>query len=293
MAKRSTICRLPHKKLQDTLDKRFHSVSVKLQKLIPGYGIEDIHSFRVEIKKLKSFLRLLKTNHQHPSALKIPGRLNKIYRILGQIRVLQLQEEQVNKELKGTGVPGQDIYLNKIREKTAVCRTEATDAIRQFKSIKKDKAAIKEHCPDLLLNTTVKKFISAKRNAIRKQLLQESPDETSLHTIRKHLKDIQYNSSYLKYDLPGLPECGFLQTDEIPGFTTLLGNFHDLHVALCLLDDDLKENLLPGDFKSLLLNIRNTWQGDKEKLRQEIYKKCRKFRLPDPDHLPAPRKHPA
>src|SRR6266436_3162758 len=75
-------------------------ISLRLHRLKRNYalikrskGMEDIHHFRVEIKKLRAFLRMLQTGRDAP--IKIPGSLKKIYHYAGLIRELQLHQQTI------------------------------------------------------------------------------------------------------------------------------------------------------------------------------------------------------
>jgi len=55
---------------------------------------ENIHKFRVEIKRLRSFLRLLAADKSYKE-IKLPKKLKKLYDICGTIREAQLEQKKI------------------------------------------------------------------------------------------------------------------------------------------------------------------------------------------------------
>jgi CHAD domain-containing protein len=259
-------------------DKKLNKIYIKLQHVINGFGMEDIHSFRVEIKKLKAFLHLLKTDLKHASRLKFPKRLNKINKSLGRLRVFQLQQQNFNKTMNETGLSIPPSYLDTLSAKAAVYKLKTEELQKNIKPVKKEMADIKRHSPHKLYHTTLEKFINLKMNAIQNLLLPEVLEEKSLHLIRKHLKDIQYNIPFLKKDQAEKPDSRILTGKKIQSVAGILGDFHDIRVALSLLDEDLNELNMSEDEKILLLKIRNKWETEKENIRQRAYQDCMIFK---------------
>src|SRR5262245_19892691 len=72
---------------------RFHRLKKYLRQMKRRLSREAIHHFRVEVKKLRAFLRMISGDK-----LKIPHALKNIYRQAGSVRELQLFLQQTNKE---------------------------------------------------------------------------------------------------------------------------------------------------------------------------------------------------
>ena len=262
---------LRHKKLQAVIDNRFNHIETLLQKINEGFGKEDIHLFRVEIKKLKALYRLFRSSHKDSPKLKFPRRLNKIYKSLGSLRIMQIQEQKI--KIADAVLPVW--YIKKLHDKAAIHQSETTNLINRLKPTGQLKKEFKNHSPKEIPLPVILEFIHEKMKTIRLLLLPESPDEETMHYIRKLLKDIQYIRVYAKDGLAADPDGVLLLSDKIPSLAGILGDLHDMRDALGLLDQELKESGLSEDEKKLLSGIRNKWQTDKEIFRLQVCKKCK------------------
>ena len=271
MRKNSPKWLLQKNELLFILNKRFIIIYFKLQSVINEFDMEEIHSFRVEIKQLKSFLHLLKIDLKHPARLKFPKYLNKIYKFLGCIRVFQLQQQNINKAMNEIGLVIPLSYLNILSKSAVKYQKKVEVLVKDIKSINKGKADLERHSPHKLYYKTLEKFIDSRMNAIRNLLLPEVPKEKSLHLIRKLLKDIQYNIPLMIKDLMKRPDSGNLIENRIKSATRLLGEFHDIRIALRLLDEELTKHHISGDEKILLQKIRNNWETDKENIKLRVF----------------------
>ena len=63
----------------ETIHGQFKKVRNHYYKLLEGFELEEIHDFRLEMKRLRSFVRLLNTNITDTEKLKVPEALNTFY----------------------------------------------------------------------------------------------------------------------------------------------------------------------------------------------------------------------
>src|SRR3954449_11386867 len=75
-------------KTSGIIGKRLKKINRYLQKTGGRFKPESIHSFRIEVKKLRSFLKLIAVNKEMAS---VPKTIKKLYKILGKIRLIQIQ----------------------------------------------------------------------------------------------------------------------------------------------------------------------------------------------------------
>jgi CHAD domain-containing protein len=59
------------------------------------FKLEEIHGFRLEVKKLRAFIRLINTNIPEEKKIKIGGKIKSFYNTVGYIRNLQLHQKRV------------------------------------------------------------------------------------------------------------------------------------------------------------------------------------------------------
>jgi CHAD domain-containing protein len=280
MKKNSPVCLLQEHELRVVYEKHLDSIYQLIHTVENGFGPEDIHLLRVEMKKLKAFLSLLgKKGKGHPKP-EISKGLQKFYKILGQIRILQLQQEFIRKEIRETGLPEPAIYMGILHKMEELVKTEATGLAIHKKTPEKEKLAIRKNVPDKLLLTTLESFLDKNILAIIKLLSQDPPDEQSMHIIRKRLKAIQYNGALIKTARAVKAGSGFPRDEEVQSVARLLGQYHDLRFALLLLDDELNDPHIPDDEKQLLLNIRMKWKNQKEQTGKQANLACRTLLQP-------------
>jgi len=260
---------MKRKELEKVIDKHLKHIE-KYSGQIPGsFGEEDIHELRVEYKKLRAFVRLVKLD-KGTGNLKLPAKLKSLYHAAGNVRDLHLfikQQETSSKEDRQT-LPYYTTYLNKdlfAAKEALVKEIEKTDFSKIYKSIM-------DELPDSLEEVTVRKFIHRKVAAIRLILLAVET-EKELHTIRKQLKDIIYNIKIFQNDWGlSFPVTAWKSEKQLNEMTTKLGDFNDLCMALSMLKP--MNNGIPAEEKAYLENKRakllQRQSSDKESLLQEV-----------------------
>src|SRR5580692_4119732 len=93
---------------------RFEKIATSFDEAIAYLDAEDIHAFRAEVKKLRAFLQLAPSG----TKVKMPGRLHLFYRMVGEIRNLQLQQQRIRDAFLGQNCLPQT-YLNLLAIETA------------------------------------------------------------------------------------------------------------------------------------------------------------------------------
>src|SRR5450631_361805 len=71
---------------------RLEKLNKYLHKTGGRFRAKPIHSFRLEVKKLRSFLKMITVS---VNTMSIPKRLKKLYKLLGKIRLIQLQRQAI------------------------------------------------------------------------------------------------------------------------------------------------------------------------------------------------------
>lgn len=229
--------------------------------------MDDIHHFRVEMKKLRAFIRL--TNLTTPDQQKkIPKELKRFYNTCGNIRNLQLQQQRITNLASDLLMEAPDLYLQYLRDEEKLAKKKAHELAENI--------SLKQFEKDLIDSSTgliqeIKK-VFVQRNKQRLSILFTLPfyyDE-ALHDIRKVVKDLMYNYKYvdqeINVELP--PDLASLKNMET--LTTSLGDFHDLCIALFLLSP-MYLNQIPGLIDNELLSeFRSQLELRKEAMKKEI-----------------------
>ncbi|HTM92933.1 MAG TPA: CHAD domain-containing protein [Flavisolibacter sp.] len=251
----------------DAYKTRFKKLSNFYQKVPEEFDMDDIHHFRVEMKKLRAFIRL--TNLTTPDQQKkIPKELKRFYNTCGNIRNLQLQQQRITNLASDLLMEAPDLYLQYLRDEEKLAKKKAHELAENI--------SLKQFEKDLIDSSTgliqeIKK-VFVQRNKQRLSILFTLPfyyDE-ALHDIRKVVKDLMYNYKYvdqeINVELP--PDLASLKNMET--LTTSLGDFHDLCIALFLLSP-MYLNQIPGLIDNELLSeFRSQLELRKEAMKKEI-----------------------
>jgi len=257
------------KEIQTTLESMFDKIDIKLKKAENGFDHEEIHSFRTEIKKLKAFLRLL--------SVKFPKKLNQIYKILGHIRILQLQKLNIGKLVQEVDIK-MPATCAMIHTETVAYKKKVTSLTKDYHFFKKNITEVKNIISDKITQISTRRYIKAELKNLHNILALEEIDDESMHDIRKLLKDFHYNESLLKNDFTAESNARLFLSYDIQSVTELLGDFHDICVAINLLDEELTTPAIFGDERQILLDIWNKWQADKNHLRNQLDQELEKLK---------------
>jgi hypothetical protein len=110
-------------------------------------------------------------------------------------------------------------------------------------------------------------------------LKKEDPQDDSLHRIRKILKEFSYNWTLVKKPLAMVLPSGINRIGPIQSMAVVIGNFHDVCVALKLLEPNYIDRIAEEKERILLVNIRKEWLGEQEDMRREIEKELKGFSI--------------
>jgi CHAD domain-containing protein len=247
--------------------KKIHKLSGNI---IKDFDEEEIHEFRKEIKRVRAFLRLLSVDKAEEDKQKITKKLKTFYGYVGIIRNLQLQQKNISEQFKSTSDKFPDAYF-----KTLIKEMENWEGTtREYMDIEKDfyndEEKTLEQLPEKITKSVIVRFINHEISELMSLAMSESTDD-NIHSIRKILKDLQYNWEFIKkYNL--LLPLHLGDEKEIKSFTDLLGDFHDKVVSLGLLHSYNTFSAVVGE-KFILSSIEDTWEKEKKEFKATILEK--------------------
>jgi CHAD domain-containing protein len=229
-----------------TLKSHFEKIQASFDAAIAYLDAEDIHAFRVEVKKLRAFLHLGSSG----AKAKPPGRLHLFYRMVGEIRNLQLQEQRIREAcLYQSCLP--HTYLNLLAIETAAAIRRA----RQFATSRLSIPVEERQVLSALTYPTKDNLQGFVRKALyRLQKISDNHhpiDDDALHSLRKCLKDLPYNHPYT-------------------ALTDLLGQFQDLRSGLVFLQPIYIDQIPDAGEKKMLERIRVLWEKDKAAIKNQV-----------------------
>lgn len=192
---------------------------------------EDIHRFRVEVKKLRAFLRLLQDNE---TKIKLPRPLKEVYRRAGKLRDLQLHHQTIRHIAADQELTA---LHSKVNKKMAAAIKYMKKAMSRS-LLQKAQQKIEKKLPGYLSPSAIQLFYDKKIAAIPEHVPSGSMTDKQLHAIRKNLKDILYNAQLFETDLSRRFPASQWNKEKEKHYTALadeLGQFQDSCVALAQL----------------------------------------------------------
>jgi CHAD domain-containing protein len=227
---------------------------------------DSIHSFRLEVKKLRSFLKLVEVSGRSVS---FPKRLKKLYRILGNIRLVQLHRQAIIKAAGKFNISKPAFYLISLKNERHKLKKDAKKYIRKIKPLRTDMFC--KDSPDSFTWQDSRRYFDLQKNKLGNLLHLTEPDEESLHDIRKAMKGILYDLPYLKDENRRSGEFNKAWAADMKLLESKIGKFHDITAYIRLLKNAL--NGIYGIREKLYLTlILNEWENDKEDLKRLITK---------------------
>jgi len=242
---------------------------------------ETIKPFRIEIKKLRAFLRLLSFEKKDPGILELHGDLKKMHKTGGRFRDLQLHRQRVLDAMKKKG---NSFYSDQL------LKTGSTEIKKEKKhflagdSFSKTEKKIKEHLPEEYTTRTIKEFFRSRLEIIQEIIRAARFSDKEMHTIRKQLKDILYILKLYSVELK--KSLGFrfwtrTELGKVKAIEDQLGFLNDSRNALALLQPtDIKG--YDGEDKKLLRQVRSKLVREKRKLKKELLASLDKIPLEKP-----------
>ena len=241
-----------------------------------GYAEEAIHEFRVDYKKLRAFLRMVRLKMAEPRDLKVPHPLKKMYATAGEVRDRQLCIKRIKADRQAGGtVQGKTQQLK--REIKQLSAKEDFLSKKEFEGIE---ANMIRSLPSVLPIELIKDFVGQKLAPINGIFDQNKYGDKDLHDIRKGFKDIIFVTAIAKdfKEYSAVPSWTKDHLKTAEAIAHELGSFNDAGIALTF--------LLPRDIKKAgikeekhLWAIRRRWLAEKRKLKKDIVVHLQEIRI--------------
>ena len=259
--------------IDEVITSHFKKIDKLFPEIITGFKIEDIHKFRTEIKKLRAFLHLVNMEVDVGLEIKITKKMKTFYGYIGIIRNLQLHLKNINSYFENSIDKIPKAYTATIEKEIKYWKENTKEFIDFHNNFPNDEEKITSELPDKLRKQSIKKFIQYMVYELHNKLIRLNDDET-LHSIRKLLKDILYNWTYVQHYIAPL-SSGLSQEEEIGSFIEMLGAFCDKCSGLTLIQK-YNNDSAEDEEKIVLEKIIQTWSTEKQELKEII---CSKLEL--------------
>lgn len=263
-------------KIESLVHGHTHKLAKHAAAIEKDFDEEEIHAFRVEVKKLRALLRLLEVHYAH-----IPTRFSQkfrdLYHISGHLRDAQLMQKRWDekefpplpelKEWLGDQIKKYGNDWKKQNEETSVDGFKERLHEMDYGHVDTD---------DLLL------FFSRRLNFVKRTLMLEMLTDEELHDIRKKLKDMQYVEKLCAEEWKkGHETIGIFPLQKIHECADIAGKYNDLRISLEMLDSFEEDHPKSGDRKALAEPKANLLEY-KVRQRKELMDALQVFNPPAP-----------
>jgi CHAD domain-containing protein len=257
---------MERKKIKKVIEDHLKQMQSIAKKISAAYATEDIHSFRIEVKKLRAFLRLIQ-KVQNLHATHFPKQIKNFYALLGAIRTLQLQQEKIREAIKKTKGVIPEAYLRILHNETGI-QIEKANKLLLNKNLFKEKKLV-EKLPGKISKAELNNYLSFQKNKLLRLISEENISDRQIHQIRKILKDIFYVHPYIMNKKKNAVNS-FFDRKNLKEITDILGNFHDTCVALSLLSPQYLNKIPSQQERDSLPAIHKRLQKERKELKTKI-----------------------
>lgn len=233
------------------------------------YKKDIIHLFRLDIKKLRAFYRLLSMETAGGKNLQLPRSLKKMYSGVGEIRDLQQQKANIEAFARKKGVALAYLLTQLKHELKKQSAKKSFLLPKKFFVHQAEKA--NRILPKQFTAETLRYFFLQKMEAIRLVIEKGRFEDDELHAIRKNIKDILYVSDIYTEDIKSTLPLLFLAAGELERLKALaqdLGNYNDTRNNLAWLRHTTTG--YTGDDKKDILMYYRAQVHEKRTLRKKI-----------------------
>jgi CHAD domain-containing protein len=253
------------KQQSDVVDKYCNSSLPKTKK-------KEVHEIRVAIKKLNSMFKLL----EFVASLQFDRKsysdeYRKVYKKLGKLRELQVTNDYLEKYKLPKGLAKLCDSYYKYCEKKARQKLSKTHELFNREKFKSSVKAVNNFINELDEPRILKKaneFILLETNEIKK-LLQEKDTPENIHQIRKHVKSVNYNMTFLNNVRPLVKYEKLVS--ELGKTSALLGLWHDRIILSLFISDFMEEHKKsPDEYLRFLKKVMKDIEGRNRKTLKRI-----------------------
>lgn len=245
-------------------------------KLRESFDPEELHDYRLEMKKLKAFLQLLNTYRSQQEKVKLNKGFKNYYKLAGDLRNLQLHEQRVQKLASEHNIKPPVVYLSLLQEEKEKVM-EQLHIEKQAISFKKFQKEMHYTKPLELKANVRKSYLVNQYNALMTLLVATSTNDEALHEVRKIVKDIGYNRDYLDSYISLLLPAVLVKKEYTDDLAEKLGVFHDLCVSQYLFQLPAVMKLKEQGESVVLLEMQRIIECEKKQTKQDVLQQLSKL----------------
>ena len=211
---------------KDYLKKEWKTMRSHLRSFVKKGEQEDLKSFRVQVKKLRSYMILADSSLKKPKFEKLFKPVRAVFKKSGEVRDPFVNLEMA-KEHKVTAAPFLDNEEKKMKAATKSFMSNGKKYIEKVKEARKKLEAAVSDISDLHINMYYQSQLKQIGEALGKNKFDDD-----LHECRSMIKVLIYNYELVKPVLT----LGFNE-DYMEDMQTAIGDWHDNKLAIDLLSE--------------------------------------------------------
>lgn len=226
---------------------------------------EKVHTFRVTYKRLRAFLRLLRSVTPKNRKVRMPANLKSVYRRLGKIRDWQLLYASLLRHPSAGSFTVLELIKGYISSQQKI-----VEGIAFPKIISSSKEYLCNHLREGAGLTDVERYLDEKRAALREISGVGPFGDDHFHSFRKGLKDIYYIiylAPSINIDLSANVRNQGNSKEVYVSVMKELGDYNDICIAINHLASIAWRD--PGIIEPIL----HEWIGRKHSWRHELHSK--------------------
>jgi hypothetical protein len=254
------------------LGKRFKKIKREAATVVRHFRAKDIQAFRIEVKKLRAFLRLTGTTENSNHSIELPKKIRRFYHEVGLIRDDQLLIGCIHCEaikVKLEELPKS--YLKTLHGRISKSAKYARHLVKK-EALKKEEKQLKRKVPHRLSSLRVSEFLWREVNELRDSLDSFFHSDESVHAVRKVLKDLLHLWPFIKEEVVFiLPSALFCSKEDLRFITRRLGKFQDTCVSLELLIKEITDGKHDEQETAFYKTLEKKLTTERDSLRREIH----------------------
>lgn len=259
---------MKHAELIHITNKRFANIKKHLAEIDKNFDPAAIHNFRVEIKRLRAFTRLMNAG-KTGNKVKPGKKLEAFYACTGTIRNLQLFIQNVPKSCEKLELLKPVSFLQVLNKELETEKAKALHLATRI-SVNRSEEKLEQGLPARLTPVKIQSFIETRYGRLSQLLALTVYHDEALHEMRKILKDFLYVWDFIDIYPTPVFYAGFLELQNIETLTEKLGDFHDLCMAIYYTGFTGKNHINVADEATILGALQNELTVQKKKLKEEI-----------------------
>lgn len=256
---------MKHKEMTVIVEEAFKVINKLSRKIIKEFNANDINYFRIEVKKLRAFLRMIHANDEYGKSI-IPKLLKTFYGYIGIVHNIQLQKNRLFEYTTKCKVSSPKEYTDILNKEKSYWQNNIL-ILMENNNFNKEKEEITRHLPDKINKNQIKKFVESKLRSL-KTSVDNLEDKSEIHTARKILNDLLYTWNYIN-DKSIFPKK-ISNEEKLKLITEISGDFRDICIELGFMQPGYFDQIRDENEKEVLSGFHITLQLEKEHLTEKV-----------------------